>query len=150
MNQLRRKVFPIPNMNEKLNVLVAQAKQLEGEMLAEIQEGRQKFGYELEGRAVRFHAAVGAEHRKIAKSIARCLLEAKWLNIITAPMIWFCVFPILFMDVVAEAYQFVCFPIYRIPKVRRKDYVVMDRSRLLYLNSMERFNCAYCGSLSSG
>jgi hypothetical protein len=60
-------------------------------------------------------------------------------------MIWFCFFPILFMDVVAEAYQFVCFPIYGIPKVRRKDYITLDRGRLLYLNSMERFNCVYCG-----
>jgi hypothetical protein len=114
-------------------------------MLAEIREGRQKFGYEMEGRVVRFDAAVSAEHRKMAKSLARYLLEAKWLNIITAPMIWFCVLPILFMDVVAEVYQFVCFPIYGIPKVRRRDYVVMDRGRLLYLNSMERFNCVYCG-----
>jgi hypothetical protein len=132
-------------MHEELNVLVAKAKQLESEMLAEIREGRQKFGYKMEGRVVRFDAAVGAEHRKMAKSLARYLLEAKWLNIITAPMIWFCVLPILFMDVVAEAYQFVCFPIYGIPKVRRRDYVVMDRGRLLYLNSMERFNCVYCG-----
>jgi hypothetical protein len=60
-------------------------------------------------------------------------------------MIWFGFFPILFMDVVAEAYQFVCFPIYGIPKVRRKDYITLDRGRLLYLNSMERFNCVYCG-----
>jgi hypothetical protein len=67
------------------------------------------------------------------------------VNIITAPMIWFGFFPILFMDVVAEAYQFVCFPIYGIPKVRRKDYITLDRGRLLYLNSMERFNCVYCG-----
>jgi hypothetical protein len=132
-------------MHEELNVLVAKAKQLEGEMLAEIRERRRNFGYEMEGRAVRFDAAVSAEHRKIAKSLGRYLLEAKWLNIITAPMIWFCVFPILFMDVVAEAYQFVCFPIYGIPKVRRRDYIVMDRGRLLYLNSMERFNCVYCG-----
>jgi hypothetical protein len=32
------------------------------------------------------------------------------VNIITAPMIWFCFFPILFMDVVAEAYQFIVLP----------------------------------------
>jgi hypothetical protein len=132
-------------MHEELNVLVAKAKQLEVEMLADIRGRRQKLGYEMEGRAVRFDAAVSAEHRKMAKSLARYLLEAKWLNLITAPMIWFCVFPILFMDIVAEAYQFVCFPIYGIPKVRRKDYIVMDRGRLLYLNSMERFNCVYCG-----
>jgi hypothetical protein len=42
-------------------------------------------------------------------------------------------------------YQFVCFPAYGIPKVRRRDYIVLDRHNLRYLNSIERLNCAYCG-----
>jgi hypothetical protein len=62
----------------------------------------------------------------------------------TAPVIWFCVVPVLFMHLVAVVYQFICFPIYGIPKVRRQDYIIMDRRRLHYLNSMERFNCFYC------
>jgi hypothetical protein len=41
-------------------------------------------------------------------------------------------------------YQAVCFPIYGIPKVRRRDYVVMDRHYLSYLNAIEKLNCAYC------
>ena len=36
------------------------------------------------------------------------------------------------------------FPAYGVPKVRRRDYVVMDRNKLRYLNFMERFNCVYC------
>jgi hypothetical protein len=51
----------------------------------------------------------------------------------------------MFMDVVAEIYQFIYFPIYGIPKVRRQDYIVIDRSQLRYLNPMEHFNCVYCG-----
>jgi hypothetical protein len=38
----------------------------------------------------------------------------------------------------------VCFPIYGIPKVRPDDYFIFDRSKLLYLNGMERLNCGYC------
>jgi len=41
-------------------------------------------------------------------------------------------------------YQAICFPVYRINKVRRSDYIVMDRWHLSYLNFMEKFNCAYC------
>ncbi len=29
-------------------------------------------------------------------------------------------------------------------KVRRADYIVMDRWQLRYLNAMEIFHCAYC------
>ena len=41
-------------------------------------------------------------------------------------------------------YQAVCFPVYGIPKVARKDYLIFDRRYLAYLNGLEKFNCAYC------
>ena len=34
---------------------------------------------------------------------------------------------------------------YGIPKVRRADYIVIDRQYLSYLNVIERLNCVYCG-----
>jgi hypothetical protein len=48
------------------------------------------------------------------------------------------------MDVFVSFYQFVCFPVYGIPKVKRKDYISLDRHRLSYLNSIEKINCDYC------
>jgi len=48
------------------------------------------------------------------------------------------------MDLVMTVFQNVCFPVYGIPKVRRSDYVVIDRQHLSYLNLIERLNCVYC------
>jgi hypothetical protein len=48
------------------------------------------------------------------------------------------------MDIWVMAYQAICFPIYRIPKVRRRDYLIFDRHHLAYLNTIEKINCAYC------
>ncbi len=31
-----------------------------------------------------------------------------------------------------------------VPQVRRRDYIVMDRRLLKYLNPLERLNCGYC------
>lgn len=76
--------------------------------------------------------------------ITRYLYEAKPLSILTAPVIWSCVVPAVFLDVVVSFYQFVCFPVYGIPKVHRQDYILMDRHRLRYLNSIEKLNCFYC------
>jgi hypothetical protein len=132
-------------MNDKLTGLLAKIKELENEVLVEIRQGEEKFGYEIQGGKVHFKEAVRRQHRKIKKSLARYFREAKIFSMITAPVIWFCIFPMLFMDVVGEVYQFICFPIYGIPKVRRRDYIVMARRQLHYLNSMERFNCWYCG-----
>lgn len=132
-------------MNDKLNLLLARIKQLEDEMVAEIRLGRDKLGYELRENKVHFNEAVMQRHRKIKKSLAHYFRDAKILTIVTAPVIWFCVAPVLFLDVVAEIYQFICFPIYGIPKVRRGDYIIVDRQHLRYLNTIEKLNCAYCG-----
>jgi hypothetical protein len=37
-----------------------------------------------------------------------------------------------------------CFPVYGIPRVRRRDYLAFDRGQLAYLNAIEKLNCAYC------
>jgi len=64
--------------------------------------------------------------------------------LLTTPFIWFCLLPIVLLDLVLTIYQAVCFPIYGIPKVRRRDFVLLDRRRLAYLNLIEKLNCEYC------
>jgi hypothetical protein len=54
------------------------------------------------------------------------------------------IFPIALLDVTVSFYQATCFPIYRIAKVSRKDYIVFDRHNLGYLNFYERLHCEYC------
>ena len=46
-------------------------------------------------------------------------------------------------------YQNICFRIYGIPLVKRKDYIIFDRQLLDYLNVLQKFNCIYC-SYSNG
>jgi len=64
--------------------------------------------------------------------------------IVTSPLIYACAVPFLLLDAAVTIYQLVCFPIYGIPKVRRGDYVVFDRGRLAYLNTIEKVGCIYC------
>jgi len=37
-----------------------------------------------------------------------------------------------------------CFPIYGIAKVRRRDYFALDRAKLPYLNAVEKMGCTFC------
>ncbi len=64
---------------------------------------------------------------------------------LTVPVIWFAIVPALFMDLFATIYQAICFPLYGIPKVKRSDYIIIDRHYLEYLNIIEKINCVYCG-----
>jgi hypothetical protein len=52
--------------------------------------------------------------------------------------------PFALLDAAMSLYQFVCFPIYGIPKVPRTGHFVFDRGKLRYLNMAERLNCLYC------
>lgn len=131
-------------MDDKLNALLFKIKTLEHEVLEEIHGKGEKFGYEVRETTVRFRETVADEHRKLAKRLSRYLREAKIFSLLSAPVIWSCAIPVLFLHLAADVYQWICFPIYGIPKVRRRDYIITDRRHLFYLNSMERFNCGYC------
>jgi len=63
--------------------------------------------------------------------------------ILTAPVIYALIIPVLLLDVFVAVYQTVCFPVYGIPRVRRSDYLAFDREQLAYLNAIEKLNCAY-------
>lgn len=52
--------------------------------------------------------------------------------------------PMALLDLTVSLYQAVCFPIYRIAKVTRADYIVFDRHALGYLNFYEHLHCEYC------
>jgi hypothetical protein len=53
--------------------------------------------------------------------------------------------PLALMDIWVTVYQHVCFRAYGIPRVKRSDYVIIDRNHLRYLNLIEALNCVYCG-----
>ena len=90
---------------------------------------------------MKFSDATKIEHAKLRQGYGKYLLQSRFLVIITSPVIWMCVIPIVLADLVGSFFQAVCFPIYGIPKVRRSDYLAFDRHKLTYLNFAEKLNC---------
>jgi hypothetical protein len=93
---------------------------------------------------VSFSPETVSEHRRFKRSSWKHLRETELLVILSSPLIYACALPFLMLDAAVAVYQAVCFPIYGIPKVRRKDYLVFDRGRLAYLNTIEKVGCIYC------
>jgi hypothetical protein len=129
----------------KLEDLIQEIKQLEDQLLEEIQRKQHAFLYKVKGKKVTFEEATRKYHKSMATGALAYIYHASILNILTAPFIWFCIFPALFMDAVVSLYQFVCFRVYGIPMVERSDYIVVDRHSLSYLNFIEKMNCMFCG-----
>ncbi|HUT41493.1 MAG TPA: hypothetical protein VM011_09145, partial [Gammaproteobacteria bacterium] len=55
------------------------------------------------------------------------------------------VVPLAITDLSFTLFQHICFRACGVPRVLRNDYLVIDRHRLLYLNSIEKVNRVYCG-----
>jgi hypothetical protein len=132
-------------MENKLQVLMEKIKKLEKELAEEIRKQEEMFFYKIRGGKVLFEKNVKKKHKAIVKTVSRYLSDAEPLNILTAPVIWSCIFPALFMDLFVTFYQAICFRVYGIPRVKRNKYIVIDRHSLSYLNGIEKLNCAYCG-----
>lgn len=74
----------------------------------------------------------------------RSLGESSLYSMISAPVIYTGIVPILLLDLFTTVYQAACFKDYGIAKVDRKGYIIFDRHRLGYLNLVEKINCDYC------
>lgn len=110
----------------------------------ELEEEYRKRREELEQKRSQLAEEFLRTQRRYKMGLFRFLIRSRFLVVLTAPVIYAGWIPFLLMDLFVTLYQHICFPIYRIPKVRRADYVVMDRGELPYLNLVEKFNCFYC------
>ena len=66
------------------------------------------------------------------------------INLITGPMIYSVIVPLLLLDVFVSTYQWLCFPIYQVKPFRRSDNIIFDRQELKYLDWISKFHCTYC------
>ena len=132
-------------MENNLHIIIEKIKKMEKELSLEIQKQEEIFFYKIRKNKVYFAEDIKKKHKAIVKTISHYLFDAKLLNILTVPVIWFCLVPAVFMDLVVTLYQAVCFRVYGIPKVQRNKYIVIDRHSLSYLNAIEKLNCVYCG-----
>jgi hypothetical protein len=131
-------------MTTQLDMLLEKLRQVQAEIEVELAKHREELRFHLENRRIVFEQEVLRIHRAIKTRVSRYLIDANPLTILTAPVIYSLIVPIALLDLFVMAYQAICFPVYRIPKVRRGDYLVFDRHHLAYLNVIEKINCAYC------
>jgi len=131
-------------MNPQVAALIDKMRSVEAELEAELAKHRAELRIGLEkGRAI-FEEEILRRHRELKTRLSAYLLAARPLVAITAPVIYSVIIPLVLLDLFVTVYQAVCFPVYGIPKVRRRDYLVFDRHHLAYLNALEKLNCAYC------
>lgn len=131
-------------MNDRITQILAQMAALEDDLRSAVHDQETRMFFQIKGKRVEFERTVKAAHRKLKKNFFRWLVTNRPQNLLTGPIIYGMVFPLMMLDFFVSFYQWACFPIYGITKVRRADYIVFDRQHLEYLNFIEKFHCTYC------
>lgn len=125
--------------------LVEKIRLLETEIETRIAEKRSEFHYTVNRNRVRFEEQVKSKHKAFRLGLWQQIRQSPLPFVLVSPVIYSLILPIALLDLFLEIYQACSFPVYGIPRVRRGDFIVIDRQHLAYLNPLEKLNCVYCG-----
>ena len=132
-------------MNEDIRRIVLELAELENELRDKLHEQETRILFRLEGTRVEFENHVRATHERMRTHVLTWLARSQLRNILSAPFIYAMFLPFALLDLFVTMYQAVSFRLYGIPRVPRSRYIVVDRHKLYYLNSIQQLNCVYCG-----
>lgn len=132
-------------MSETLDKLQARLNALEDEIEQEWDRRREAMQFHLDRNKVVFEQNVRDAHRKARVRLWQFLKYTRPMVVLTAPVIYSLIVPFVLLDLFVTVYQAVCFPIYKIAKVKRSSHIAIDRQHLAYLNGLQKLNCIYCG-----
>ncbi|SMH50823.1 hypothetical protein [Maritimibacter sp. HL-12] len=132
-------------MKTSLENLRARAREIEAAVEEEVDRRREALGARLERGRVVFEADVRARHRAARQKLGDYVRGIRPAVVLSAPVIYSLILPLALVDLWVTLYQRICFPVYGIARVKRREFIVIDRHRLGYLNTLEKINCVYCG-----
>ena len=131
-------------MNSKINKILKDIEKKREELIKEYYEIKLKYWFKIQNGRIFFNNKIKLFNKNYKRSLWQSFCIVKFRELISAPFIYFVFFPVLFLDITFIIYQQTAFRLYRIPFVKRKDYIIYDRKQLDYLNILQKFNCMYC------
>jgi len=131
-------------MNDKIRELLDQITKLEDELRIALRAQPSTIFFQINGKRIEFEQSIKESHKRLKTNFFRWLITNRPQNLLTGPIIYSMIIPLVVTDLFVSFYQAICFPVYGIKKVRRGDYIIFDRQHLSYLNFVEKFHCSYC------
>jgi hypothetical protein len=132
------------SMSPYVERIVERLRDAEEDLKREVDEQQRRWRYQRRRGRVWFDKELRDAHRRLRQSIPAYIREGSLRSLLTAPIVYSLIVPLAVLDVWTTAYQWVCFPIYGVPRVPRGAYFVIDRHKLAYLNGIEKVNCTFC------
>ncbi|MDR9485799.1 MAG: hypothetical protein RI566_11550 [Sediminimonas sp.] len=132
----------MPSTTEQI---LTRIQELQEQLEADFARRREEFRYRLENGRVVFEREARRRQREFRIRLSDFLRRTRPMTVVTAPVIYSLIIPFAMLDLFVTIYQRICFPVYGIQRVRRADFIRVDRHHLAYLNALQKLNCVYCG-----
>lgn len=131
-------------INQLLSDIKKKREELKEELFLEYEKLKEKYWFTIKWRKIVFNNEAKQKNKKHKQSILETIFNAKVRELLSIPFIYWMIFPVLILDLFITIYQFFAFRLYKIPMVKRSDYIIYDRFQLDYLNVIQKINCHYC------
>jgi len=89
---------------------------------------------------------VPGQQRRFETGLLTYRRNAELRNVVTAPIIYPVLLPLLLLDLAVGVYQVLCFARYGIGRVGRREHLACDGPRRACRNPIEKIHCACCSN----
>ena len=98
-------------MNDRIQQLLQQMTVLEDDLRAAISEQPSTIFFQIKGKRVEFEQSIKDTHRRLKRNFFRWLITDRPQNLITGPIIYAMIIPLIITDLFITFYQMTCYPI---------------------------------------
>ncbi len=134
-------------MNASIRDILERIESLNQDLKKEYTKLAEKYGFSIQERKVIFLEMFRRNNKTKKVPLYKYLIPTHFRHIgyiLSMPFIYGMIVPAVFLDITVTIYQWVAFSLYRIPHVKRSEFILLDRKYLDYLNVLEKINCLYC------
>ena len=131
-------------MNLKIKKILTEIDRLNNALKKEHLAIAEKYGFFVKKKKVIFLESIRKRNKHFCIPAWRYAIPKSIKHLLSMPFIYSMIIPALTLDIFITIYQTVAFPLYGIPIVKRREYIIYDRRFLDYLNVIQKVHCIYC------
>ena len=131
-------------MRNKIEKLLQEIREKREELWAEYEKLKEKYGYVIEKWKIRFSEEMKKRNKFYKKSVWDSIFSARVREVLSMPFIYMMIVPAIILDIFLFVYQNTALRLYKVPLVKRSEYIIFERRHLDYLNWIQKINCLYC------
>jgi hypothetical protein len=109
---------------------------------------RKKYGFSFKNGGVIFSQQAKENQKEFKIPLKKYAVPKSIRHFFSVPFIYGMIIPGIFLDICLFVYQQTACRLYRIPMVKRSEYIQFDRRHLSYLNLIQKINCLYCSYMN--